>query len=316
MRVALSGPVRARVERDGRDLLLILPGARAAAGLVLPEPVARSSRSPLDEAREGARIRHPAGERAALRAEPRNGGAREPDHPCRPRRRAAVAPPPRRVAPRTSGTCTRRSSLRRSERRPDVPRPPSPSETTRRDPRRPTEGACSFGPIRLRALRDHQLHRRATPLSSTPRRPVRDRYFQIEPRLAVSTSATPPPGTARFQLSYTPRFRVNPDYVRGAEQADAPRDGRRSTRPSVPSSTLRAAHHYAQRVLETTEVDPGREYFFQLAPFTTAPDPARDVTVNSGGLLSLDLDCHARLRRHRRRGQGSSTTARTRSARP
>jgi hypothetical protein len=52
---------------------------------------------------------------------------------------------------------------------------------------------------------------------------------------------------------------------------------------------LRGSYHYANGLLETTEVDAGREYFFQLAPFVRHQTRV-GATANPGGLLNVDVD--------------------------
>ena len=52
---------------------------------------------------------------------------------------------------------------------------------------------------------------------------------------------------------------------------------RTSSTPSIdvpvgPAIMVRASHHYANGLLETTEVDPGREYFFRLDAIHAQPD--------------------------------------------
>jgi len=53
--------------------------------------------------------------------------------------------------------------------------------------------------------------------------------------------------------------------------------------------TLRGGFHFAKGLLETTEVDPGREYFFALTPFRRYQTQV-GVTLNPGGLLGFDVD--------------------------
>ena len=57
VRAVVTGPVPARVEKDGRDLVLLLPGARAAEGLVLPTAVAEIDSVSLEDSAQGVRIR-------------------------------------------------------------------------------------------------------------------------------------------------------------------------------------------------------------------------------------------------------------------
>jgi hypothetical protein len=52
---------------------------------------------------------------------------------------------------------------------------------------------------------------------------------------------------------------------------------------------VHARHHFAKGLLETTEVDPGREYFFQLAPFKRN-QTTLGLTVNPAGVVGLDVE--------------------------
>jgi hypothetical protein len=52
---------------------------------------------------------------------------------------------------------------------------------------------------------------------------------------------------------------------------------------------VHGSHHFAKGLLETTEVDPGREYFFRLSPFKRNQTQL-GVTVNPAGLVGLDLE--------------------------
>jgi len=53
--------------------------------------------------------------------------------------------------------------------------------------------------------------------------------------------------------------------------------------------SLHGAFHFAKGLLETTEVDPGREYFFSLTPFRRYESQV-GVIVNPGGLLGFEVD--------------------------
>lgn len=271
VRVALSGPVAARVERDGRALLLILPGTRLPAGLVLPEPVAEIQSLGVEETPEGARIRIRMESALPYELSHEQGLVSLSIQPLRP------VPPPRRpenvrdlyakILPPPFGA------------EPGVP--PAGERAPEADA--PTEG-LHLGPIRVLPSVVTSYIDADTALLDTPA-PVRDRYFQIEPRVTVDVG-DPSPEARRLQLSYTPRFRVSSSFgnVRRATHLATA-----SLSAAIgPTFTIRASHHYASGVLETTEVDPGREYFFDLSPFTRH-DTQAGVTFNSGGLLGLDL---------------------------
>jgi hypothetical protein len=292
LRVALSGPVTARVEREGRDLVVVLPGASPAPGLVLPEAVAEIQSLAVEPSEPGTRIRirlekplayemtqedglvslsirNTLASTAVASALPSPAPSPSPRPPAPGRDPesirelyAKILPPPFGVG--TDGTVPGAGD------RPNEPRPEA-------------EG-LHFGPVRvLPSLLTSYIDADSALLDTAE--PVRDRYFQIEPRLLVDVGEASL-GATRFQLAYTPRFRLNSAFgeVRQPSHiATASLDA-----PIGTAIILRASHHYAHGVLETTEVDPGREYFFQLSPFT------RNQTVvgallNAGGRLGLDL---------------------------
>jgi hypothetical protein len=58
--------------------------------------------------------------------------------------------------------------------------------------------------------------------------------------------------------------------------------------PLGPAVVTRAAGHFARGLLETTEVDPGREYFFQLGRYTRY-DVSGAVSVQTGSRFAVDL---------------------------
>jgi hypothetical protein len=121
-------------------------------------------------------------------------------------------------------------------------------------------------------------------LLDTPQ-PVRDRYFQIEPRLTFDLGAAAA-GGRKLELTYNPRFRAStafPELSHVTHLATVSLEAPVGTR-----FTVRGLHHYARGLLETTEVDAGREYFFRLSPFTRHQTTA-GVMVNSGGRFGLDM---------------------------
>jgi hypothetical protein len=125
-----------------------------------------------------------------------------------------------------------------------------------------------------------------TALLDTPV-PVRDKYFQIEPHLGFGLGAQVAlPGGAGLRVAYEPRFRAYTSFEalrRPSHLATAT-----LTVPVGPSVTLRGIHHFARGLLETTEVDPGREYFFNLVPFTRRTTTA-SAAFEPGGPLGLTV---------------------------
>jgi hypothetical protein len=159
----------------------------------------------------------------------------------------------------------------------------APVEGGAEEPAVPREGFY-FGPLRLRPTLITSYIDADAALLDTPQ-PVRDRYFQIEPRLTFDLGA-PVPGGRKVELTYKPRLRTStsfPELRHATHLATASLESPVGTR-----FTVRALHHYARGVIETTEVDPGREYFFRLTPFTRQETTA-GVEVSSGGRFGLDV---------------------------
>ena len=117
----------------------------------------------------------------------------------------------------------------------------------------------ALGPLRVRPQGDVVYVNAETTLETAT--PVRDDYFEFRPRIAADT----PLGAAQLEADYEARLRRGSAFdLVGSTTHLA------NASLSVPISLLqtRAAAHFARGVLETTEVDPGREYFFKLGHFT------------------------------------------------
>ncbi|HYU43198.1 MAG TPA: outer membrane beta-barrel protein [Vicinamibacteria bacterium] len=355
VRAVVSGPTPARVERSGRDLLLVLPGAHPRPGLLLPFPNAGIAELTLKDGREGVRIRirldkpldyelrqepglmsvtivpwgpvhdlnakvlWPAAGGQPEEAAPVAKGAappaveREPAPAAEPAVQAEAAPaaelpveaeaappapppvqheatpaaPP--AGPREGQFGSTAGDVRDLYAK--ILPPPAgvgpegepPAEGSAAEPAAPREGFY-FGPVRLRPTLVTSYIDADTALLDTPQ-PVRDRYFQIEPRLTFDLGAAVP-GGRKVELTYNPRFRTSTAFP---ELRHATHLATLSLETPVGARfTVRALHHYARGVIETTEVDPGREYFFRLTPFTRQQTTA-GVEVNSGGRFGLDV---------------------------
>ena len=284
VRAMLSAPVAARVERDGRDLFLVLPAAHPAAGLALPGPVAEIESVSIEDRPDGVRlrirlesvlpyslsqdgavvsvvIRAPAPALPAPAPSPSPGVGPDSVRDLY----ARILPPPE-VAAAAAG-----------ESSPDAAVPtPTPAEDT--------EG-LKFGFIRLRPWVGLSYVDVQTSFLDTPA-PVRDQYFEIDPHLGLSAGGRLP-GNSRFFLTYEPRFRFSSQY----SELRTPTHLVTATLdvPVGAFVNVRAGYHFAKGLLETTEVDPGREYFFELVPFTRN-QAQLGVTVNPGGLVDLDVN--------------------------
>jgi hypothetical protein len=92
--------------------------------------------------------------------------------------------------------------------------------------------------------------------------PVRDRYLQVAPYVELAM----PVSDGTFRASYEPRFRFFssiPEVGTTTHFVNAGLDLPVGTRV-----TVRGNYHFSHGVLETREVDPGQEYFFDLGRFT------------------------------------------------
>ena len=92
--------------------------------------------------------------------------------------------------------------------------------------------------------------------------PVRDRYFQVQPRVGAEA----PFLLGELRADYEARLRRGSAFAVLDETTHLA-----NAQLEVPLGTrlvLTASDHYARGTLETMEVDPGREYFFGLARFT------------------------------------------------
>ncbi len=117
----------------------------------------------------------------------------------------------------------------------------------------------ALGPIRLRPQTDVvYVDAEATLETATP---VRDDYFELRPRVAADT----PLGPAQLDANYEARIRSGSAF---AVVGSTTHLANASLALPVRLLQARANAHFARGVLETTEVDPGREYFFKLGRFT------------------------------------------------
>jgi hypothetical protein len=147
------------------------------------------------------------------------------------------------------------------------------------------ESGLHLGPARMRPYVGLTYVDADIALLDTPQ-PVHDRYFQVEPHLPVDVGSTTT-GRPHLQLSYDPRFRFASSFDELGQPSHlftANLDV-----PMGPSLTVKGGYHFAHGLLETTEVDPGREYFFQLSPFTRN-QALVGLVFDPGGLLALELN--------------------------
>jgi hypothetical protein len=124
------------------------------------------------------------------------------------------------------------------------------------------EGGGSFGPFRVRPGVIVSYLDTSLPLEEEGGT-AHDRFLQVQPR--VELSSTVPLALARLTLDYAPRFRFGSTHEiigRTSHLATARLDWPLGTRME-----LNARHHFAWGTLEADEVDPGREYYYDLGRF-------------------------------------------------
>ncbi|HEY6546777.1 MAG TPA: outer membrane beta-barrel protein, partial [Vicinamibacteria bacterium] len=136
------------------------------------------------------------------------------------------------------------------------------------------------GPVHLRpsiltsyVAGDYTLH-------DTPD-PVSDRYLQIEPRVAADMPLLGGEVTADYgvRLRFLSQFdEINTTSHLLNAGLEMPLGSR---------TLLRLNEHFASGVLESTEVDPGQEYFFNLSPFRRN-DVELGARVDAGARIFVD----------------------------
>jgi hypothetical protein len=282
VRAVVTGPVPARVEKDGRDLVLLLPGARAAEGLVLPTAVAEIDSLSVEDSAQGVRIRIRLERPLPFVLRQESGlvsvTIRAPASPA-----ASASPSP---APHVTPDNVRdlyAKILPPAETAPPVPPPAAGEEPA------PTAKADDSDSLRLGFFRFRTwlgISYVDTKSSLETPEPVRDQYLELDPHLSLAAGAKLA-GQGRLLVTYDPRFRLSSSF----EELSHPTHLVTGS-GDLPIGTfviLRGSYHYANGLLETTEVDPGREYFFQLAPFVRH-QTRLGATANPGGLLNVDVD--------------------------
>ena len=92
--------------------------------------------------------------------------------------------------------------------------------------------------------------------------PVRDQYLQVAPGVTASM----PLFSGQLAAEYEPRFRFFSDIPQVGETSHFV--GVRLEQPVGTRAFIRLGHRYTRALLETTVVDPGREYFYNLSLYT------------------------------------------------
>jgi hypothetical protein len=92
--------------------------------------------------------------------------------------------------------------------------------------------------------------------------PTRDRYLQLAPGVTASM----PLLTGLLAAEYEPRLRFFSDIPEVNQTSHFA--GAKIEMPLGSRALVRLSERFVRAIVETTVVDPGREYFFNLAPFT------------------------------------------------
>jgi hypothetical protein len=144
----------------------------------------------------------------------------------------------------------------------------------------PPQGGLQVGPIHLDPAISVNYWQGSSALGETAK-PLNHRYLEVQPRLVGDVTLL----QGRLKLSYEPRLRgfssvssVNQRSDRAQIALDQPFGG----------FIVHADHVISTGILETTEVDPGREYFFHLGRFKRQQTTAA-ATLEPGGRLGLEL---------------------------
>lgn len=144
------------------------------------------------------------------------------------------------------------------------------------------DGRLGFGPLSFRpAVLASYVEGESTVEDRTP---TADRYWQIEPKLDLLLAGSV--GSLRLKASYQPVLRFDSRYEqvnRTSHLFDAGLE-----LPVGAPFTLRADVHYALGTLETREVDPGYEYYYDLGRFDRWRYGA-GLRFETGGRFDLDL---------------------------
>jgi hypothetical protein len=160
---------------------------------------------------------------------------------------------------RDQGLPTDLLALYESLRPPRQPAPEAVNTPPSSDEAEDTPG-IGIGPLRFRPALIAGYSRSDTTIDGPT--PLRDTYFQVEPRLGSTLSLW----DGRVQANYEPQVRMRSRFAkinRPSHEANA-----RAEIPVGGRIILRAGEHYSTSTLDTLEVDPGREYFFNLGRFT------------------------------------------------
>jgi hypothetical protein len=154
--------------------------------------------------------------------------------------------------------------------------PPEPAEANPETP-----AAFRLGPV---GFRPYVLvsYLNADTASGNPPQAIGDRYLQVQPGIGADTAL----GLGHLNVTYEPRLRAfttNPAVSPTTHWLNAGLE-----LPVGSRVQLSATEHYSRGVLEATEVDPGKEYFFDLSPFRRFAT-GLSARIEVGPRIGLDL---------------------------
>jgi hypothetical protein len=123
-----------------------------------------------------------------------------------------------------------------------------------------TPAAFRLGPVGFRPYA-MVSYLNADTASGDPPQAIGDQYIQVQPSVSADTAV----GLGRLTVSYEPRLRAF-----SSSSAVQPTTHWLNASLGLPVGArvqLSATEHFSKGVLEATEVDPGKEYFFNLGAF-------------------------------------------------
>ena len=290
LRVVTSGTPSSVGLRRRRDELVMRLDALGVAGLAPPRPAGPIREVRLSEDGSGAWVRVTIPEEVAYEVR-REGpvlsvlfealgaehwGSTGESLRAEHRRDTAIAPSPRSDA---RDLYAQLFPAGAGEAAQETTEPAAATEDTRAEGE---DGGVGIGSLRLRPGLTVSYVDGTSTLLEQPE-PVRDSFFQIQPRIEASLV---PLQNRHVQLSYEPRFRRASSFA--LMETTSHLFGATADLPLGAYSLLRGSFRHVRGVLETDEVDPGREYFYDLAQFRHTYY-VLGVRVKRGGRLDLDL---------------------------
>jgi len=155
-----------------------------------------------------------------------------------------------------------------------------------------SSGPLTFGPFTIRPGLVLRYVDATSAFLDTPT-PVRARYFELQPTIAVVSSDLA--NGARLSLSYEPRFRrPTDDAIPILSDPSHFLNGSLDV-PLGSSGWLTISDAYGRGTIETQVVDPGREYFYDIGHFrrnqvgvSLRTESERRVDLEVGGLYTKE----------------------------